>query len=332
MDGAQLAHDFACVAIEQLCSVESCSSEVKCRGWCSKHYLRWRAHGSPTKLIIREKRKDKNALCVVCGNPFIADKRTIRTCGRECALSLRHRTRSDNSRARRLRNCDQCGIQFQEKGRSSKQIREGKKQQFCSNKCRADSQRVYATRRDANRAYHERRRVRKGLPVLQSLGCEVCDTQFKQAVSTQTCCSPSCRVTLNIIRSVDRSPRKCVICGVMFSRNYGQCGPRVICSPKCRRAVKQAYKKAREARERVVTVETVVPLNVFERDKWRCQICGNHTPRKLRGTIDAKAPELDHIIPLAAGGEHSYRNTQCACRACNSAKGAKPLGQQRLFG
>jgi 5-methylcytosine-specific restriction endonuclease McrA len=34
---------------------------------------------------------------------------------------------------------------------------------------------------------------------------------------------------------------------------------------------------------------------------------------------------------LAAGGAHTYRNVQCACHSCNQAKGAKVVGQLRLF-
>jgi hypothetical protein len=31
-----------------LCSIEGCEGPVKARGWCTKHYMRWRAHGDPT--------------------------------------------------------------------------------------------------------------------------------------------------------------------------------------------------------------------------------------------------------------------------------------------
>lgn len=32
---------------------------------------------------------------------------------------------------------------------------------------------------------------------------------------------------------------------------------------------------------------------------------------------------LDHVVPLARGGEHSYRNVKLAHPLCNSRKGAK---------
>jgi hypothetical protein len=33
---------------EKVCSVEGCTSPPRARGWCPKHWKRWRAHGDPT--------------------------------------------------------------------------------------------------------------------------------------------------------------------------------------------------------------------------------------------------------------------------------------------
>lgn len=35
-------------ASAQLCSAGGCSSAVTARGWCAKHYQRWRRHGDPS--------------------------------------------------------------------------------------------------------------------------------------------------------------------------------------------------------------------------------------------------------------------------------------------
>ena len=32
------------------CSIQSCNRPVKSRGWCRRHYLRWRLHGDPTEI------------------------------------------------------------------------------------------------------------------------------------------------------------------------------------------------------------------------------------------------------------------------------------------
>jgi hypothetical protein len=95
------------------------------------------------------------------------------------------------------------------------------------------------------------------------------------------------------------------------------------------RRADKAYRKAL-SRGLVSGAERFDPLEVLARDGWRCHICGVSTPKRLRGTYDDRAPELDHIVPLAAGGQHTRLNTACACRRCNIRKSNQPLGQLRL--
>ena len=127
----------------------------------------------------------------------------------------------------------------------------------------------------------------------------------------------------------------CKVCGGTFkSKTFGR--PEGFCSAACRavrdKVLRRMSKASRRARLRGVKVESVDPFKVFRRDKWRCQLCDIKTPEALRGTHEDAAPELDHIVTLADGGEHSYRNTQCACRKCNREKSSKSLGQTLLFG
>jgi 5-methylcytosine-specific restriction endonuclease McrA len=128
--------------------------------------------------------------------------------------------------------------------------------------------------------------------------------------------------------------RICKECGKEFIPKYGD-KRRSFCSEFCchKYTVKAKYKDARKrARALGVYYEYVNPLKVFKRDGWCCQLCGKKLKPKHRGTYRDDAPELDHIIPWAQGGEHSYRNTQLACRKCNAEKGAQSIGQMLLFG
>lgn len=83
--------------------------------------------------------------------------------------------------------------------------------------------------------------------------------------------------------------------------------------------VRKGYKR-RRARMAGAFVEVVDPRVVFARAKGICGIC--LTP------VDLSSPwEVDHIIPISKGGEHSYANTQLAHRTCNRKKHAKlPAG------
>lgn len=132
--------------------------------------------------------------------------------------------------------------------------------------------------------------------------------------------------------------KECGWCGVLFCRLYGSKSQ--YCSNQCVDASKRKQKldmgsgssRAR-ARRYGVEYEPVNVIKVFERDGWRCQICGRRTPKKLRGRVDCKtAPELDHRVPLSRGGGHTYDNVQCACRDCNGKKSAnRCTGQLPLF-
>lgn len=130
--------------------------------------------------------------------------------------------------------------------------------------------------------------------------------------------------------------RPCSVCGGPVG--YSSMGaPRSYCSDSCikqsdgYRRSKAAWRKARKARQRGATVERVDAIRVFERDGWRCHLCGRRTPKGARGTYRPNAPELDHIVPLSKGGTHSYVNTACACRECNLRKSDRVIGQPSLL-
>lgn len=98
------------------------------------------------------------------------------------------------------------------------------------------------------------------------------------------------------------------------------------------KAARRANRKARKLKLRCIRVESFDPVEILKRDGWRCHICKVSTPSRLRGTYKPNAPELDHIVAVAAGGDHSRVNTACICRRCNADKGSRPMGQLRLVG
>lgn len=109
----------------------------------------------------------------------------------------------------------------------------------------------------------------------------------------------------------------CKECSTLFKGHKAS----VYCNPRCaKKATNRVSRSKRKALERSVRAEAVNPLIVFERCEWHCQRCGTHTPSHLRGQHKPNSPELDHIVPLSKGGEHSYANTQLLCRKCNAFK------------
>lgn len=84
------------------------------------------------------------------------------------------------------------------------------------------------------------------------------------------------------------------------------------------RAAMLVSSQSRRARKNGAFVEQVDPAVVFERDRGICGIC----------TKPIDPPDkwhVDHVVPLAKGGAHSYHNTQPAHAFCNISKGAKLL-------
>jgi hypothetical protein len=125
----------------------------------------------------------------------------------------------------------------------------------------------------------------------------------------------------------------CVDCGSSFQVVILPSGrPRKRCEA-CRPRAKRALKSKQGARRRslVAVAERVDPLYVFSRDGWRCGIC-HKLVAKDKKVPHPKAPTLDHIVPLALGGDHTAANLQCAHFICNSSKGARRAGQPALIG
>ena len=63
-------------------------------------------------------------------------------------------------------------------------------------------------------------------------------------------------------------------------------------------------------------VEKFPSREIFDRDKWICQICLKPVDKELKYP-DPMSKSLDHIIPIAAGGSHERKNVQLAHLVCN---------------
>jgi 5-methylcytosine-specific restriction endonuclease McrA len=74
----------------------------------------------------------------------------------------------------------------------------------------------------------------------------------------------------------------------------------------------RVYAAARRARRRDQFVEHVEAFVVYDRDSGMCGICGL--------PVERTDFHVDHIVPLARGGEHSYANVQAAHPLCNASK------------
>lgn len=65
------------------------------------------------------------------------------------------------------------------------------------------------------------------------------------------------------------------------------------------------------------TLPKSVRFEVFKRDKFTCQYCGESAPNVIL--------EVDHIVPVSKGGTDEIMNLVTSCRDCNRGKAGKKL-------
>jgi hypothetical protein len=59
-------------------------------------------------------------------------------------------------------------------------------------------------------------------------------------------------------------------------------------------------------------------IKVYERDAYKCRYCDKQLTRFTA--------TLDHVTPVAEGGDNSFENLVTACLGCNSRKHKRPVG------
>jgi 5-methylcytosine-specific restriction endonuclease McrA len=261
--------------------------------------------------------------CVGCAAPtkiFVSSGKPAKWCSRECrtgpstGMTRQEYAEHKREKAKWLITCLACGVQSVKKP-SWTNLAKGYAPKFCDKECESAFRAAYS----AEVAFY--RRLAK-----------------EHAAGVRASAPRPAKLAPSWVRAHRSAGRvvECPECAVAYCPLYGHSHMRLCgdeeCMRKSKRAASATHKGVRRARIRGAGYEWVNPFKVFKRDRWTCHLCKRKTPQRLRGTIDPLAPELDHIIPLAAGGTHAYVNTACACRSCNQAKSARPLGQLLLIG
>lgn len=276
----------------------------------------------PFDEFHRDKRKPdgRRPRCKTCQNAW------------QYAFQLRHKAETGQWYSRKYtyeRTCEVCGTTWQAKSKTAR---------YCSVNC--------------TNKIREYERI-----------CEGCGTTWTATQTTARWCSPAClrlwrekaererqrTAWLPVIpdwpygrawcRIPDGHPARqhrpaprlfvqgnCIRCGEPFCV-HSEAGIASYCSRRCQRADTKAR---RRAAQRDAYVEHVYRSRIFERDGWRCRLCGKKTKRDAVAPHPL-APVLDHIIPLAKGGTHEPSNTQCAHFLCNSRKGDRGGGEQLML-
>lgn len=102
----------------------------------------------------------------------------------------------------------------------------------------------------------------------------------------------------------------------------------------CKRCATRSERKIREIKRRHKIADARVDSDItiqklFRRDQGICYLCGelcDWNDKEVRENVIVcgnQYPSIDHVIPLAKGGLHSWNNVRLAHRICNSLKADK---------
>jgi 5-methylcytosine-specific restriction endonuclease McrA len=129
-------------------------------------------------------------------------------------------------------------------------------------------------------------------------------------------------------------PCRCA-CGTQIPARRQKCGDCLAAGKKLRR---QRKKRAERARKRGVRREPYTLAEIAARDRYRCGICiaeGRSRQARIAMTKTVphpKAPTIDHVVPLAKGGDDTRANIQLAHFGCNARKHTGGTQQLALIG
>ncbi len=282
------------------------------------------------RFINMGKWKD-HGLCVKCANPLRRGQ--VKYCSKTCTWEDQREKRKQISESNRRRTCLACGRLFIMPYPSSRARRgEDKAGLYCSRKCRW----VHY------RSEHQKIEAEKN--------CRICGVKITNR--RKSYCSDECRreqerqgyhsnkeVILKKLREKYRAENnvpdlfQCRECGKEYIRDENGDHRRYYCSTKCMdRSTSRNHNHIRRMRLRKNGLEIVYRSRIYERDNYKCQICGK---KVLMNKISPHplSPTIDHIIPLVSGGTHEPTNVRLCHFMCNVIKGgnASTNGDQLLL-
>ena len=128
---------------------------------------------------------------------------------------------------------------------------------------------------------------------------------------------------------------ECLECGNLFkdTRKRKYCSGE--CSDRYRNRVKDLKRRTR-LRENGKIDYSISIEKLINRYKGKCALCGGEVDMNDYVITDEghhiagnDYPSIDHALPVAKGGTHTWDNVQLAHRGCNSSKGDNPIHERQ---
>lgn len=267
-------------------------------------------------------RKKFDLKCQRCGGEFQSARRFQECCSISCASSDKNAWRRRPECA-----CQWCGARFWPKCTGYVT--------FCGRPC------AFA-RKKANAKHPPNTKNPADWRTWPVINCLWCGLSFHRK-HAETHCSPWCQLLTSKERAVQQwkqeyVPRRraghCAICCQPFIR-VAKGSLRLCDADLCRSTAKKRHKKRAKQRRRAIKKGVVHVAydrqDIFRRDNWTCQLCGEPADREAK-VPHPRAPTIDHIIPLVRRGPDAPANVQCAHFICNSLKRDRVDVEEGAFG
>lgn len=208
--------------------------------------------------------------------------------------------------------CEECGALVERKGKA--------KPRFCSDKCRRAEEYERRTQRNAERRAALIAKNTEENPEKECADCGTPAGRHKNGLPKDYC-SKACRDHVSRKKrqasgphckeaGCDRPSHARGWCGSHYSRWWDSENPER----------KDMIRKRRD--ERIASASACEDIDrrvVFERDDWTCNICGGPIPQDAVYP-DPLSAQVDHVVPLSQGGDHSYENVAASHMRCNLTK------------
>ncbi|NCB03846.1 MAG: HNH endonuclease [Spirochaetia bacterium] len=223
--------------------------------------------------------------------------------------------------------CQNCGkIYINERGRT------------CGN--------VYCSRECSDEHKHKKAVLALEAKKEESIAvCKVCGKQYYKKSRNSVACSKECSMEYNRQQSYDNWTRYkesnltimnsvCQECGKTFSyKVMNRVKELKYCSEKCRKkSGKRNSKHKRRCIMKELPKENISIVAIMKKYRNTCQVCGCKVHRSNGKDWSPNIATIDHIVPIAKGGTHTYDNVQLLCAMCNTRKSDNMKGVQlRLF-
>jgi 5-methylcytosine-specific restriction endonuclease McrA len=259
-----------------------CHEPATARGWCMKHYTRWKRHGDPlheralstkpNSVLAREIRSTRagragaRATCPVCAKSFERSRDKWTACSRACSGVLRGWNRAAVTWPPTRGKAPACSVNY--------------------------------------------------------FDCMGCGRLRVAAAARRTRCVECAPKHGYLV--VQPRPTICQQCSVSFIGKWKR-----ICDACTESNKRSIRRKAKASRRLLEAHRSYRRADIFERDRWRCHLCGRAVDRGHK-VPHHMAATIDHLIPLSEGGPDAPHNVATAHFICNSKRGAQGIAQLRL--